>query len=338
MNRSTTALAGILLVLLSSFGVAQEGDAKLAYKLADGPHAVETVEEIILRDAKRNKDLPIKIYYPKSAGAFPVIVFSHGAGASKDNYGLLGKYWASHGYVVIHPTHADSIALRRKQGETGDTAELLRTMTTSSEGWLNRPRDVSFVLDSFAEIERAAPALKGKLDAKRIGVGGHSYGAYTSQLIGGVTITLPGETKPQSLADDRARCVLILSGQGRNQQGLGEHSWDTLKRPMLNVTGSLDRGAGGQGPDWKREPYNFSPPGDKYQLFIEGAVHGLGGLAGAQASVNAATNNAAHRDYVKTASLAFWDAYLKQDKTAQAWLKSDQLERFGKGTVTFSKK
>ncbi len=326
-------------IFMLCLSFAAGGWAQETYKLTDGPHTVETVEEIILKDQKRKKDLPSRIYFPKAAGAFPVIVFSHGAGGSKDNYGLLGKYWASHGYVVIHPTHADSIALQRKQGEAvGDTAELLRKVTTGTDGWLNRPRDVSFVLDSFAEIERAAPALKGKLDAKRIGVGGHSYGAYTSQLIGGVMITLANETKPMSLADERVRCVLLLSAQGRNQQGLTERSWDTLKRPMMNVTGSRDRGAGGQGPDWKREPYNFSPAGDKYQLFIEDAVHGLGGIAGAQRTVNSAADNPAHRDYIKTASLAFWDAYLKQDKAALAWLKSDGLERFGKGAVTFSKK
>jgi dienelactone hydrolase len=43
----------------------------------------------------RNKTIPIKIYYPSAAGQFPVIIFSHGAWASKDAYSSLGEYWAS---------------------------------------------------------------------------------------------------------------------------------------------------------------------------------------------------------------------------------------------------
>jgi predicted dienelactone hydrolase len=56
-----------------------------AYKLADGPYTVETVDQTI-HDAKRNKDLPIRILIPRSGGPFPVIVFSHGAGGSGQNY------------------------------------------------------------------------------------------------------------------------------------------------------------------------------------------------------------------------------------------------------------
>src|SRR5580692_12887910 len=35
-----------------------------AYKLADGTHAVTEVPDIVLHDAKRNKDLHVRIFYP----------------------------------------------------------------------------------------------------------------------------------------------------------------------------------------------------------------------------------------------------------------------------------
>src|SRR5882672_6583070 len=60
-------------------------------------------------DAKRDRDVPAKIYFPKSGnGPFPVIIFSHGLGGSREGYEYLGQYWASHGYVSVHLQHAGS--------------------------------------------------------------------------------------------------------------------------------------------------------------------------------------------------------------------------------------
>src|SRR5580698_6059441 len=66
--------------------------------------------DLSLRDAARNRTVPLTVYYPVGQGhwPFPIIIFSHGAGGSKDGYRYLGSYWAAHGYVVIHPTHFGS--------------------------------------------------------------------------------------------------------------------------------------------------------------------------------------------------------------------------------------
>ena len=56
------------------------GLAAESYKSAPGPFAVETLK-LEWHDAKRSRDVPAKIYFPKNAtGACPVIVFSHGRG------------------------------------------------------------------------------------------------------------------------------------------------------------------------------------------------------------------------------------------------------------------
>jgi hypothetical protein len=39
-------------------------------------------------------------------------------------------------------------------------------------------------------------------------------------------------------------------------------------------------------------------------------------------------------DIAKVASLAFWDAYLKQSKNAKTYLASNALETYSQGTVT----
>jgi predicted dienelactone hydrolase len=326
-------LAFVVAQFLLAFAAGQNAQTNavdLGYTAEDGALAVETVSELTLKDTKRNKEVPVKIYYPATGGNYPVIVFSHGGGGSKDNYQTFGRFWASHGYVVIHPTHDDSIALLRKRASVSDWREPLRKMANDPKVWESRPRDVSFVIDSLAGIEGLAPPLKGKMNRNVIGVGGHSFGAYTSMLIGGATIDIPNGPKKQSYADRRVRAIVVLSGQGRGQQGMTGGSWDKLSLPMLNVTGSEDRSMmnitsapGQSGSDWKQEPFRFCPPGDKYQLFVEGMDHGLGGAGGGNAGLF--RENPAHVRYLKSATLAFLNAYLKNDKQAGAWLRSDKI-------------
>jgi predicted dienelactone hydrolase len=77
--------------------------------------AVETADDLTLSDGTRKKELPYKVYFPRTGGPFPVILFSHGFGGSKDAFGPVGKHWASQGYVVIHPSHSDGIDRRQTE-------------------------------------------------------------------------------------------------------------------------------------------------------------------------------------------------------------------------------
>src|ERR1700744_1276850 len=91
---------------------ADKKPASGGYKLSPGPYKVSE-SNIILRDAQRNKDLHMRVFYPNAAGKYPVIVFSHGAGGSQDCCEELTEHWASYGYITIQPTHEDSALQRR---------------------------------------------------------------------------------------------------------------------------------------------------------------------------------------------------------------------------------
>ena len=296
------------------------------YSPTSGPYKVLTIENIELHDPARNKTIPIKIYYPSAAGQFPVIIFSHGALASKDAYSGLGEYWASYGYVSIHLSHADSVADSGFRGT-------LRQALSNPLAWENRPEDVSFIIDSLAHVENFAPLIVGKLDLHHIGVGGHSFGAYTAALIGGARILLPGTAAPRSFADSRVSVIVLLSPQGEGIMGLSAHSWDDVHVPMLLMYGSRDFGPFGEPPVWRSEAFAKGPAGNKYEVELEGGTHmGFAGLL----------RDKDHRVQVfqcaQIETLAFWDAYLKQDPKARQYLDSNGLEKFSGDIARFAKK
>ena len=58
-------------------------------------NAVE-IQRAVWHDSKRDRDVPVKIYSPKSgSGPFPVIIFSHGLGGTCETYSDLGRDAAS---------------------------------------------------------------------------------------------------------------------------------------------------------------------------------------------------------------------------------------------------
>lgn len=283
------------------------------------PYAIRSAPRLVLHDARRNKDLQVRVTWPQSEGPFPIIVFSHGAYGSKDGYQTLMEFWAANGYVVLQPTHEDSIALGNR---FGDPAVF--------KVWQSRPADISFILDSLQDIEAKEPALKGALDAKRVGVGGHSFGANTAQLIGGAKAFMA--TGEKSFADPRVRAVMILSGQGPGEM-LTEKSWQDVTRPMFVMTGSKDGPTRtGQPAEWRRKPYELSPPGDKYLVWVDGLDHGYGGIPGVRFNPRN-QDNPDHVRWTKQATVAFWDAYLKDNAAARAYLHSSTLEKQTQGAV-----
>ena len=303
-----------------------------AYKLAEGPYAVVEVTDIVLHDGKRNKDLHMRIFYPNGAGPFPVIVFSHGAGGSQSCCGELTRHWASYGYITVQPTHDDSTLQRRNTGEEDiDFLKAVRDALKKPALWQSRPQDISFVLDSLPTLQKRIPALAGKIDSRQIGVGGHSMGAFTADAMAGALVDLPKHSTTD-FGDPRVKAVLLLSPQGPGEFGLNDHSWDQVNIPLLSMTGSLDRGAGQQDPEWRKIPFERSRPGDKYHVFIQGANH-MSFISAKTLSSSGAARGDAILGYTNSASLAFWDAYLKADPAAKNYLRSDALADSTRGAV-----
>jgi len=217
--------------------------------------------------------------FPSSGGRLPVIIFSPGSGGSAYAYRELTSGWARRGFLVIGLTHADARPRLRAAGVPEDKLQAtLLANGANPDAWSRRVGDVTAVLDLLPRSEQLHPALHGRADPARVGVAGHSFGAFTSMLLACATPTV-ADRGPVRLRDERPKAFLLLSAQGAGQQGLTETSWDSCHRPMMVVTGTEDRGqvrGNGQSPQgWreKLEPFTRAPPGDKVGIVLQGAAH-----------------------------------------------------------------
>src|SRR5262245_32918461 len=143
--RSAALFALFLCVQLAS---AETNAAPQRYASA-GSYEVE-VTTVDWVDAKRDRNVPARIYSPKTSnGPFPVIIFSHGLGGSRDGYAYLGQHWASHGYVSVHIQHIGSDDAVWKDTETKDRLAAMRRAAMNPSNSINRPLDVSFAIDQM---------------------------------------------------------------------------------------------------------------------------------------------------------------------------------------------
>ena len=100
---------------------------------------------MVWHDKKRDRDVPVKIYYPKDVkGPVPLIIFSHGLGGSRDGYSYLGNEWASHGYVSAHVQHLGSDTAALKTAMTGGLQEALKPYAAS-----NRIVDIYYAIGAL---------------------------------------------------------------------------------------------------------------------------------------------------------------------------------------------
>ncbi|HRK34930.1 MAG TPA: hypothetical protein PLJ47_10085 [Candidatus Hydrogenedentes bacterium] len=330
--------------------------------LAYGPHEVAIIHEHMLRDPKRGKDIPLRCYTPNGGGPFPVIIFSHGAGDSNATSPLLLRHWASHGYVVIAPTHLFGTRPLIERSLLRLREELMRPREMGPAAWAERTGDIAAIMDNLDLLGQEVPKLTGIIDPNRMAVAGHSFGAYTVTLTGGAELTDPTTGKRTSFSDPRPRAILMISGPGPDHTGLTDNSWSNVTRPLMVFTGSRDPGyVFGCGPMWRAAPYTLSPEGDKYLVYIRGAHHlsyigpvidlplrdparrgpfalFIRHLARRTAKLLPAIDQTGIFDYTRIASVAFWNAYLKDDSAARAYLTSHVLDVYSARNVRTSSK
>ncbi len=199
----------------------------------------------------------------------PAILFSGGGGDDGTGYYLLAQHWASHGFIVLQPKHAD--AFTRHFDATGHYISAQRHTTWDVWGlalceprpWRARCEDLSGLLDEVGDFE-------GRLNTSRIGVGGYSFGAHVACLLGGVRFRARGQSFGSR--DSRIKAVLNMASEGgvlAQPKGV----WRGLEVPMLLVTGDRDRTVWGEDFRAKLREVELAPRDLVQTLVIPGANH-----------------------------------------------------------------
>lgn len=153
---------------------------------SQGGSAQVQVLNLNLNDQKRNRSIPVDVYWSTAATLEkPVIVLSHGLGSIRTDLRYLAEHLASHGYIVAALEHPGSNATNTNSAAQGKSSLL------KPQEFLERPRDISFVLDELEKLNQTANnPLQGKLATNQAMIIGYSFGGATALSLAGAELQL----------------------------------------------------------------------------------------------------------------------------------------------------
>ncbi|WP_338016935.1 alpha/beta hydrolase [Myxacorys almedinensis] len=138
-------------------------------------------QQFVFEDSARNRRLPIDLYWSSTTQA-PLVVITPGFEANRKFLAYLARHLASHGFTVAaieHPLIA----------QNGSIVSFDPERLISAEEFVERPKDVSFLLDELAKLNQSA-GLRGKLNTQHVTVVGHSLGGYGALALAGAELRL----------------------------------------------------------------------------------------------------------------------------------------------------
>jgi predicted dienelactone hydrolase len=316
MEKRICRLLGLaLLVLLAAGQVSAVGPAYDPLAVSAKPRSAPV--DLAVHDEARNREIPLRVYLPAETAPAPVVLFSPGLGGSREGYAYLGTHWASRGYAVVvlqHPGSDDAVWRDKPPGQR----LIALQQAVSLENFLLRAKDVPAVLDQLEGWNATAGhPLAGRLDGKRIGMAGHSFGAVTTEAVSG-QVALGGTV---SWTDPRIRAAVALSPSPPRRGDAGQ-AFRQVKIPWMLMTGTKDVAPiGDVSLESRLAVFPALPPGGKYELVLDGAEHSA--FSDRPLPGDTAPRNPEHHRAILALSTAFWDAWLREDAAAKAWLDGD---------------
>jgi predicted dienelactone hydrolase len=311
---SSFAARLVAAVLLLVLAIAGEVRANSYDPLVINPAFHPSHVDLTVHDAARNRDLPVRVYLPTNTMPKPVVLFSHGLGGSRTGSAFLGEHWAARGYVAVflqHPGSDDSVW----KDESRQQRMRAMNQAASLDNFLLRVQDVPAVLNQL-EIWNAdkTNCLAGRLDLKKVGMSGHSFGAVTTEAVSGETMPVGGQT----FSDPRIRAAMAFSPSSP-KAGSAAKAFGSVKIPWMLMTGTKDIAPIGPADVKSRlvvYPALHGVP--KYEVVLHNAEHSV--FTDRALPGDREPRNPNHHRVILALSTAFWDAYLRGDAGALAWL------------------
>ncbi|MEO8137643.1 MAG: hypothetical protein ABI831_27130, partial [Betaproteobacteria bacterium] len=208
------------------------------------------------------------------AKKYPVVIFSHGLGGSplSSEYLQSMALFATWGYVVIAPFHADARFSRIRIQDLNDVFYLLTRLPELVKMQAMRPNAISAAIDLLLVHSH----YRDHIDVNAIGAFGASLGGEAVLLAVGAKLTVSfGLSSKRVLTDQRLRALVgyvPYSGQ-RLLPAFGDDQNGTtgLLVPFLAIGGTADDTA----PLFMTEQAVNNMSGTRYVVALPDVVHGL---------------------------------------------------------------
>jgi predicted dienelactone hydrolase len=135
-------------------------------------------------DPKRDRTIVTDLYLPEvnNNNKIPVIIISNGVGAKRTRFRGVAEHLSSHGFAVIIPDHSGSNDRRQQDFFVG-----LYKENFDFQDFVDRPLDITFILDKLEELNPIQ--YQNRLDLKRVGIFGYSFGGTTALALAGAEIS-----------------------------------------------------------------------------------------------------------------------------------------------------
>jgi predicted dienelactone hydrolase len=186
----------------------------------------------------------------------------------------------------------------------------------SIENFLLRVKDIPAVLNELDRWNKTGGhPLMGRMDLSRVGMSGHSFGAVTTQAVSGQRL----EAGEKLFTDPRIKAAVMFSPSSPRHGVDSATAFGGVTIPWMLMTGTKDVAPIGDADVASRlAVFQALPPGSKYELVLYGAEHSA--FTDRALPGDTEKRNPNHHRAILAMSTAFWDAYLRGDTAAKAWL------------------
>ncbi|MCY7366870.1 MAG: alpha/beta hydrolase [Chamaesiphon sp.] len=292
-------------------------------------------------DRSRQRLVPGDLYLPQATSTSPIslIVISHGVAEDRTTFAYLAKHLVSHGFAVAVVEHIGGDADRFRKYFSG-----LAPAPGATE-LLQRPRDISFLLDELQRLAVNDPSLR-QLNLKQVGAIGHSLGGYTALALAGATIDFEQVTqdctpnrslnlsvllqcranelefKLHALQDPRIKAIFAINPL--DSTIFGQRGMSQVRVPVLMMGGSDDIIT--PAVSEQIHPFTWLQTSDKYLAILEKGTHFSTLTFSKQDSVFPVSKSLIGPDpqiaqtYVKALGVAFFQTHLAQRQEFQTYL------------------
>lgn len=294
----------------------------------EGPYSVLMKRGVFNDPSRGGREVPFKFYAPSEhdLSSYPLVVWSHGFGGNADGAGFISRYLASHGYAVAHLTHRGTDS-SLWEGKAGHPWDILREVRLRRETTFDRMRDVPFFLDRLQEWAAEQPEIAPYIDFTRIGMSGHSFGAMTTQAMAGMPLPERDGTLID-FGDKRFKAGILYSPVpiAHLSQLSPVELYGPIRLPLFHMTGTDDASPLEPiGYEHRLVVHEHAGHPEQYLKILQDGDHMV--YNGTRGKLKVNPKREEHERIIKVASLAFWEAYLKDDAAAKAWLEEHYAVR-----------